>query len=282
MIQISNDRNAFVSSSFTQADFYTKSKQSNKPASHEFDTKIIDAYEFLYQVLRLKYGDQAKPRFTSTLRIPGDSNYYRNRSKKILSEHSLAKAADANWNQHSQAIEDEIILILGYDIENNGPIWSELKKIGIGSIGTYYRAKNTGYTFIHMGSTNALGYYEKIPRRKLNLAESLHSELMELIKEDYALSNRLGISSPHPSTPVETDQQQEPTITEQVRDKVEETVETTVATATDAYNATVDIVIPKDEEDPISMKGKLLRYGAWTSIVIALLSFLVFLFRRYA
>lgn len=166
---------------FRESDFYCKSRQTNKlPETHEFDERVIEAYEFLFQVFSLKFGEQAKPNFSSTLRLEGDPNF--RTSAGWLSYHSKARAADGNWNQHSQDIEDFIVCAVGYDIEKEGFIFQKLRSIGIGGFGTYYREAEG--TFIHLDTRESFIHFRKIKRYKLWKAGKWHREIEKLWKEN--------------------------------------------------------------------------------------------------
>jgi thiol-disulfide isomerase/thioredoxin len=166
---------------FRMSDFYSKSKQVNKlPETHEFDERLIDAYEFLYQLFSLQFQDQARPYFSSTLRIEGDAGY--RTSSGSLSYHSRGRAADANWNQHSQEVEDFIVCVIGYDVEIKGTIYQTLRSMGINGFGTYYREPEG--TFLHLDTRDYFQHFRKIKRGKIEQAKRWHQEFMQLAYRD--------------------------------------------------------------------------------------------------
>ena len=187
-----SSRDPFVGSLslFRESDFYCKSRQTSKlPETHEFDERVIAAYEFLYEIFRPIWGAKAKPRFSSTLRLPGDSNY--RTSTGNLSYHSRARAADGNWNQYGQDVEDYIVCVVGYDLSIKGDIYRRLREIGIGSIGTYYREPEG--TFIHMDTREGWLHFRKVKSHKMRQAKKWHEEWKERIRFDFAASAALGI-----------------------------------------------------------------------------------------
>ncbi len=187
-----SSRDPFVGSLslFRESDFYCKSRQTSKlPETHEFDERVIAAYEFLYEIFRPIWGAKAKPRFSSTLRLLGDSNY--RTSTGNLSYHSRSRAADGNWNQYGQDVEDYIVCVVGYDLSIKGGIYRRLREIGIGSIGTYYREPEG--TFIHMDTREGWLHFRKVKSHKMRQAKKWHAEWKERIRFDFAASAALGI-----------------------------------------------------------------------------------------
>lgn len=171
---------------FRQSDFYCKSKQSQQlPESHPFDERLIEAYEFLFQLFSLQFGTKAKPSIASTFRIVGDPNYKTGSGK--LSYHSQARAADGNWKD--SVVEDYIVSVIAYDIETKGKIYQQLQQIGINGFGTYYREAEG--TFLHLDTRDTFVHFRKIRRYKLSDAKRWHREFMTLVYADSILNARI-------------------------------------------------------------------------------------------
>ncbi len=163
---------------FQASDFYYKGRQS-PPIAHNIPDGVIAAFEFINDLFAPRYGLDAKPYFTSTLRLPSDSNYETKNGR--LSTHSQELAADGNWSNGlsspTQHIEDEIILIIGHDISVKGFIYDELRQLGVNGIGTYYRDGGSN-TFLHLDGRQKFTYFKQLRYEHRKKAAALHRSFM--------------------------------------------------------------------------------------------------------
>lgn len=122
-----------ISPHFTASEFYSHSV--NAPVSHPFYSELVEAAEFL----RSHFGTAW--RITSTWRTEAQERFILEKAHVpfFISQHMKGRAFDSQPANMDPAIMAELVA----DFIANGPIYQQLRKIGINGFGVYN-------TFIHL------------------------------------------------------------------------------------------------------------------------------------
>lgn len=136
-ITITKGSHKQLSPHFNESEFYSTS--SDAPASHPFHTELVAAAEYL----RNRFG--VAWRITSTFRTEAHERRICAKQGKpyFISQHYLARAFDSQPGSEDAARNAEIMKELAADFVANGPIYQDLRKLGINGLGLYP-------TFIHL------------------------------------------------------------------------------------------------------------------------------------
>lgn len=133
ILQIRRGDYSPISAHFNAHELYSKS--SDAPAVHPFRSELVDALEYL----RNHYGTPW--RATSTFRTASEERAILNELHVPFfeDEHMKGEAVDSQPANNSPAI----MLDLASQFLTNGPVYQELRKLGINGFGLYTR-------FIHL------------------------------------------------------------------------------------------------------------------------------------